>query len=402
MEELLAVKLRPKKLSEVIGQRHLIGEGKILSNLVSNNKLFSMILYGHPGIGKTSIANAIVSELGVRYRSLNAVINNKKDFETVVEEAKMYDGIVLIMDEIHRMNKDKQDLLLPYLESGLITLIGMTTSNPYHSINPAIRSRCQLFELLPIEKDDIKIAIDRVINSSVLDGIKIDDDAYDFLMNISGNDLRFTYNLIEVGYYSSADGHITLDILKNINSKGNYFMDKNGDGYYDVISAFQKSIRGSDVNASLHYLARLIEAEDLEIICRRLSVIVYEDIGLANPSMGPRVMAAIASAERLGFPEARIPLAEIVIELALSPKSNSAEMAIDRALNDIRSKNIGNVPDNITAHTKTYLYPHNYKNDYVKQQYLPNELIGASYYIPKENKNEKILKDILDRLKNID
>lgn len=402
MEELLAVKLRPRKLSEVIGQRHLIGEGKILSNLVNNNKLFSMILYGHPGIGKTSIANAIVSELGIRYRSLNAVINNKKDFDVVVEEAKMYDGMVLIMDEIHRMNKDKQDLLLPYLESGLITLIGMTTSNPYHSINPAIRSRCQIFELLPLDSDDIKIAIDRVKNSSILDNIEIDDDAYDYLTQISGNDLRFTYNLIEVGYYSVSDGHITLDVLKNINSKGNYFMDKNGDGYYDVISAFQKSIRGSDVNASLHYLARLIEADDLEIICRRLAVIVYEDIGLANPALGPRVMAAIDAAERLGLPEARIPLAEVVIELSLSPKSNSAETAIDRALNDIKSKNIGNVPDNIKTHSKSYLYPHNYRNDYVKQQYLPDDLKDASYYIPKDNKNEKILKDIMNKLKNID
>ena len=178
-------------------------------------------------------------------------------------------------------------------------------------------------------------------------------------------------------------------------------MDKNGDGYYDVISAFQKSIRGSDVNASLHYLARLIEAEDLEIICRRLSVIVYEDIGLANPAMGPKVMSAIASAERLGFPEARIPLAEIVIELALSPKSNSAEVAIDRALADIHSKNIGNVPNHIKTNSKDYLYPHNYKNDYVKQQYLPNEIKDANYYIPKENKNEQILKTIMEKLKNI-
>lgn len=401
MEELLAVKLRPQKLSEVIGQKHLIGKGKILSNLVSNNKLFSMILYGHPGIGKTSIANAIVNELGVRYRNLNAVINNKKDFDTVVEEAKLYDGMILIMDEIHRMNKDKQDLLLPYLESGLITLIGMTTSNPYHSINPAIRSRCQIFELFPLDNEDIKLAIDKVINSSVLENIKIDEDAYDYLINTSGNDLRYTYNLIEVAYYSVNDGHITLDTLKNISSKGNYFIDKNGDGYYDVISAFQKSIRGSDVNASLHYLARLVEAEDLEIICRRLSVIVYEDIGLANPALGPRVMAAIAASERLGLPEARIPLAEVVIEMALSPKSNSAETAIDRALNDIHSKNIGNVPDNIKTHSKTYLYPHNYKNDYVPQQYLPNELVDANYYIPKPNKNEQILKNIMEKLKNI-
>ncbi len=401
MEELLAIKLRPKKLSDVIGQQHLIGDGKILSNMIKHKKLFSMILYGHPGIGKTSIANAMVNELGVRYRSLNAVINNKKDFDMVVEEAKMYNGIVLIMDEIHRMNKDKQDLLLPYLESGLITLIGMTTSNPYHSINPAIRSRCQIFELYPLSEEDVSTAIDKVILSNILENISIDDTARKYLIGYSANDLRYVYNLIEISYYSTKDGKITLDVLKNINPKINYFMDKNGDGYYDVISAFQKSIRGSDVNASLHYLAKLIEAEDLEIICRRLSVIVYEDIGLANPAMGPKVMSAIASAERLGFPEARIPLAEIVIELALSPKSNSAEVAIDRALADIHSKNIGNVPNHIKTNSKDYLYPHNYKNDYVKQQYLPNEIKDANYYIPKENKNEQILKTIMEKLKNI-
>ena len=401
MEELLAIKLRPQKLSDVIGQQHLIGDGKILSNMIKHKKLFSMILYGHPGIGKTSIANAMVNELGVRYRSLNAVINNKKDFDMVVEEAKMYNGIVLIMDEIHRMNKDKQDLLLPYLESGLITLIGMTTSNPYHSINPAIRSRCQIFELYPLSEEDVSVAIDKVILSNILENISIDDTARKYLIGYSANDLRYVYNLIEISYYSTKDGKITLDVLKNINPKINYFMDKNGDGYYDVISAFQKSIRGSDVNASLHYLARLIEAEDLEIICRRLSVIVYEDIGLANPAMGPKVMSAIASAERLGFPEARIPLAEIVIELALSPKSNSAEVAIDRAIDDIHSKNIGNVPNHIKTNSKDYLYPHNYKNDYVKQQYLPNEIKDANYYIPKENKNEQILKTIMEKLKNI-
>lgn len=401
MEELLAIKLRPQKLSDVIGQQHLIGDGKILSNMIKHKKLFSMILYGHPGIGKTSIANAMVNELGVRYRSLNAVINNKKDFDVVVEEAKMYNGIVLIMDEIHRMNKDKQDLLLPYLESGLITLIGMTTSNPYHSINPAIRSRCQIFELYPLSEEDVSAAIDKVILSNILENISIDDTARKYLIGTSANDLRYVYNLIEISYYSTKDGKITLDVLKNINPKINYFMDKNGDGYYDVISAFQKSIRGSDVNASLHYLARLIEAEDLEIICRRLSVIVYEDIGLANPAMGPKVMSAIASAERLGFPEARIPLAEIVIELALSPKSNSAEAAIDRALVDIHSKNIGNVPNHIKTNSKDYLYPHNYKNDYVKQQYLPDEIKDANYYIPKENKNEQVLKTIMEKLKNI-
>lgn len=402
MEELLSVKMRPKSLIDVIGQKHLVGEGKIIYNLVKNKKLFSMILYGHPGIGKTSIATAICNDLGMRYRNLNAVINNKKDFDVVIEEAKMYGGLTLVVDEIHRLNKDKQDILLPYLESGIITLIGMTTSNPYHAINPAIRSRCQLFELKELSVEDIKEGIDKAISSGYLEGIVIDNEAKDYLAQISGTDLRFAYNLLEIAYYADNSHNISVDIIKKVNNKPNLFLDKNGDNYYNVISAFQKSIRGSDVNASLHYLARLIETEDLDIIVRRLSVIVYEDIGLANPSMGPRVDAAINSALRLGFPEARIPLAEIVIELALSPKSNSAEMAIDSALNDVRSGNIGDVPNHLKNPSPDYKYPHNYKNDYVKQQYLPDILLGSEYYHPKDNKNEKVLREIMSRLKNIE
>lgn len=398
MSELLAMKMRPTKLSEVIGQKHLIGENKILTNLVNNKKLFSMILYGKPGIGKTSIATAIVDELGVRYRMLNAVINNKKDFDTVVSEAKMYNGLVLIMDEIHRMNKDKQDLLLPVLESGLITLIGMTTSNPYHSINPAIRSRCQLFKLEELDDEDIKNAIDRACNSEYLDGIKIDNDATEYIIGMAKNDLRYAYNLLEVAYFASSDKHITVDSLINICNKPNIFHDKDQDGYYDLLSAFQKSIRGSDVHASLYYLARLIEGDELDSICRRMAVIVYEDIGLANPSMGPKVMAAINSALMLGLPEARIPLAEVVIEMALSPKSNSAEIAIDKALQIISNTNSGNVPEHIKNGSPNYKYPHDYKNSYVKQQYLPDNVKNAKIYCPKDNKNEKILKEIMDKI----
>ena len=396
------MKLRPKSLDEIVGQRHLIGENKVITNLVNNKKIFSMILYGPPGIGKTSIAISIVNELDVKYRMLNAVINNKKDFDIVIEEAKMYKGLVLIMDEIHRLNKDKQDLLLPYLESGLVTLIGMTTANPYHAINPAIRSRCQIFELKPLEDNDIRLAISKVIESNLLKDIIIDKDASDYIINISNNDLRFVYNLVEVLYYASGDGHITLELAKGIRTNSSVYIDKNGDGYYDTISAFQKSIRGSDVNASLYYLAVLLEAGDLDIICRRLSVIVYEDIGLANPSMGPKVDAAINCALRLGMPEARIVLAEIVIELALCPKSNSAEIAIDKALNDIRTKKTGKVPKHIVNHNPNYKYPHDYPHDYVKQQYLPDELKNVVYYTPKNNKNEQILKNVIDKLKNID
>ena len=398
MEELLAIKMRPKKIDDIIGQRHLIGPGKVISNLVKNKRLFSMILYGKPGIGKTSIAMALVNEMGVKYRMLNAAVNNKKELDTVINEAKMYNGMVLIMDEIHRMNKDKQDILLPVLESGLITLIGMTTANPYHSINPAIRSRCQLYELKELGKDDIMMAIDKVIDSNYLPGIEISQDSKEYIAGLAKSDLRYAYNLLEVAYYSTDDYKITLDKLINICNKPNIFHDKDQDGYYDLLSAFQKSIRGSDVHASLYYLGRLIMGEELESICRRMAVIVYEDIGLANPALGPRVMAAIDSALMLGLPEARIPLAEVVIEMALSPKSNSAKVAIENALQLIESTDTGNVPSHLKNPSPDYKYPHNYKNSYVKQQYLPDNIKNVKLYQPRENKNETILKDIMDKL----
>ena len=395
--EILADKLRPKKIDDIIGQKHLVGEGKILTNLVKNKKLFSMIFYGKPGIGKTSIANALVSELEMHYKFLNATVNNKSDFDTAIMEAKMYGDMVLIIDEIHRMNKDKQDLLLPYIENGTIILIGLTTSNPYHKINPAIRSRCQIFKLHELSKEDIIDGLNKALPK--LDNIKIDKDAIDYVANLASGDMRFALNLLEVAYYSS-DKKITLEDIKKINNKPVFFHDKDGDGHYDVLSALQKSIRGSDVDASLHYLARLIEAEDLDSIYRRLSVIAYEDIGMANPGIGPRVMAAISAAELVGLPEARIPLGQIVVEMALSPKSNSSHLALDEAINDIRKGNTGNVPDNIKTSSPDYLYPHNYPNDWVKQNYMPKNLIGKKYYRPKNNKIEQSLNKLHEEMRN--
>ena len=396
--EILADKLRPQKLSDVIGQNHLVGPGKILSNLVNNKRLFSLILYGKPGIGKTSIATALVTELNMRYKFMNATINNKNDFDTAIAEAKMYREMVLIIDEIHRMNKDKQDLLLPYIENGTIILIGLTTSNPYHKINPAIRSRCQIFELHELTIKDIATGLKKAC--SFLENINIDEETLNYIANLASGDLRSALNLLEMAYYSTCDGKISLETIKGINSKPVFFHDKDGDGHYDVLSALQKSIRGSDVDAALHYLARLIEAEDLDSIYRRLSVIAYEDIGMANPGVGPRVMAAISASELVGLPEARIPLGQIVVEMALSPKSNSSHMALDAALNDIHKGNTGNVPPNIKTNSSEYLYPHNYPNSWVKQEYMPSNLKGKKYYLPKDNKIEQNLYKIYKEMRN--
>ena len=401
MNRPLALKLAPSTLSEVIGQKHLIGEGKILTNLVKNKKLFSMILYGKPGIGKTSIANAIVSDLGERYRFLNATINTKKDLDIVIEEAKMYDGMILIMDEIHRLNKDKQDILLPQLESGLITLIGMTTSNPYHAINPAIRSRCQLFELKELETEDIIEGLKRAIKHPDLKGIEIDDKSIELIAKLSGNDLRYAYNLLEVAFYSTDDKKITEEKIRKINNKPVFFSDKNGEGHYDVLSGLQKSIRGSDVDAALHYLARLTVEGDLDSIYRRLSVIAYEDIALANPAIGPRLDAAINAAERVGLPEARIPLGTIVVEMALSPKSNTAHIAFDEAIKDIEEGNVGTIPAHIKTNSPLYKYPHDYNGAYVVQQYLPDKLKNKKYYHPKDIGYEKNIKEIYERLEKL-
>mgnify|MGYP003305000660 CR=1 FL=1 len=390
----LADSIRPEKLKDIIGQEHLIGKDKVLSNLIHNKKLFSMILYGPPGTGKTTIAYALANDMGFDSGFLNAVINSKKDFDEMIYLAKTKENFVLIMDEIHRLNKDKQDLLLPHLENGTIILIGMTTANPYHSINPAIRSRCQLFELKPLSIYDVEKALKKA--SKNLENIKISGDAIKYIASLASGDLRYAYNLLEVAYYSSSDYNIDIESVKNICDKPNLYIDKNGDGYYDVISALQKSIRGSDVDASLHYLARLIAAEDLDIIFRRLSVIAYEDIGLANPSIGPRLNACIAACERLGLPEARIPLGEIVIEMALSPKSNSAYLAINKAMEDIEQGNGGTLPLHLkntysfNPDQQAYKYPHDYPDSWVDQQYLPDNLKNKQYYIPKDSSKIEI------------
>ena len=402
MNEPLAIKLRPKNIDEIIGQKHLVGNDAPIRNFVNNKRIFSMILYGNPGIGKTSIANAIANSFDMKYRFLNATINDKKDLTIVIEEAKMYGGILLIMDEIHRLNKDKQDILLPVMESGLITLIGLTTSNPYHKINPAIRSRCQIFELKPLTKEEIIEGIKKAVKSEYLKEIKIKKNAIELIANLSSGDLRNAYNLLELCYYSTSNKEITEEVIKKINNKPVFFSDKDETGHYDLLSAFQKSIRGSDVNASLHYLARLIMQGDLDSIYRRMTVIAYEDIGLASPLMGIKVEAAISACERVGLPEARIILAKTITEMALSPKSNSSYIAFEKAYSDIENGNIYPIPDTIRIDSKIYKYPHDYKGSYVKQQYMPDNLIDKKYYKAKlTSKYEKELNDIYEKIEKI-
>ncbi|WP_431798726.1 replication-associated recombination protein A [Halobacillus andaensis] len=416
----LAYRMRPSTIDDIIGQKHLVSEGKTINRMVKADRLASMILFGPPGTGKTSMATALAKHLQLPFKMLNAVIDKKKDMEIVVEEAKMHGEMVLILDEVHRLDKAKQDFLLPHLESNRLTMIGCTTSNPYHSINPAIRSRCHLFELYRLEEEDIKEAIHKAL-ADEKEGlghlpIQLENEAMEHLALSANGDLRAALNGLELAAFSTPEneeGRIMIDlaVAEESMQKKSFSHDKGGDAHYDVLSAFQKSIRGSDVNASLHYLARLIEAGDLDSIARRLVVIAYEDIGLANPQAGPRALAAVEAAERLGFPEARIPLANAVTELALSPKSNSAYKALDAALDDIRKGKSGDVPQHLKdSHYKgaatlgrgiEYKYPHNYPNSWIAQQYLPDKLINANYYEPKTTgKFEQALKQVFDKINN--
>ena len=333
---------------------------------------------------------------------LNAATDTKKDLQIVAEEAKMSGTVILLLDEVHRLDKTKQDFLLPHLESGKIIMIGATTENPYITINPAIRSRTQIFEVKPLQESDILAAIDAALADKErglgTESIQLTEEARLHLSRATNGDLRSALNGLELAARStppSSDGkiHLTLPIIEECVQRKALTHDKDGDAHYDVISAFQKSIRGSDVDAALHYLGRLVEAGDLAIICRRLMVIGYEDIGLANPAAAARTVNAVLAAERLGLPEARIPLADTVVDLCLSPKSNSAYMALDAAIADIRAGNAGDVPDHLRdSHYKGaealnrgvgYQYPHNFDDAWVDQQYLPDKIKQAHYYQPK-------------------
>ena len=379
----LAYRMRPRTIDEVFGQEHLVSPGKIINRMVVAKQLSSMILYGPPGTGKTSIASAISGSTKVAFRQLNAATDTKKDLQIVAEEAKMSGSVILLLDEIHRLDKTKQDFLLPHLENGRIILVGATTENPYISINPAIRSRTQIFELKPLSFEDIQKALLKAIEDEERGLGKLDlevtEEALNHFASSTNGDVRSALNALELAAKStepSDDGkiHITIQIAEECIQR----------------KALQKSIRGSDVNAALHYAARLMEAGDLTSLMRRLLVIAYEDIGLGNPQGAARAVSAVQAAERLGLPEARIPLANAIIELALSPKSNTAIRSIDSALSDVRKGRAISIPDHLKdAHYSGaqklgrgvgYKYPHDYPGHFVKQQYLPDALKNEEYF----------------------
>ncbi len=396
--EPLAYRLRPKELDDIVGQKHLIGKDGIIRKLLLKNQVPSMILYGKPGIGKTTIANVICHTLNLPFENFNASTDNKAKLASSIEKGQTYSRFVLIVDEIHRMKKDIQDYLLPHLENGSIIMIGITTINPYHSVNPAIRSRCLVYKLQDLTEQDLEEILYRALNA--MDPLlTLEDTAKNYFLQIAGGEVRTLINAIENASIIACNHHITLDDAKAVVQKSVIGIDKNEDSYYDTLSGLQKSIRGSDVDASLHYLAMLLTSDDLVSLTRRLSIIAYEDIGLANPQMGPKVKAACDVALDVGLPEAIIPLGAIVCDMALSPKSNSAYLAIHAALKDIEDGKAGHLPPHLKntyaydGKTEGYKYPHDYPGAWVDQQYLPDILKDVSYYVPKDSsKYEEALK----------
>ena len=396
--EPLASALRPQTLNDIVGQQHLVGDKGIIRKMLLNNNINSMILYGNPGIGKTTLAKVIVSELNYQADTFNASSDNKEKLKKIIDGSNQ----VIIVDEIHRMKKDIQDYLLPFVENGKVIMIGITTINPYRAVNPAIRSRASVYKLNPLTNDDLVKLVLKAIDYYKLENFEfgLSDEAIKYIVSCANGEGRTTINMVETIFFASGNNFVDLDFAKEIILKPNLDYDKNGDGYYETLSGLHKSVRGSDVNASLHYLAKLLYSEDLLPLVRRLYCIAYEDISLANPSIGPKVYAACQAALDLGMPEARIPLASIVVEMALSPKSNTTICAIDKALADIEEGKSGNLPKHLKNvydyddNNPGYKYPHDYPGAWVNQQYLPDKIKDAIYYIPKNSsKYEEALKE---------
>ncbi|MBU1143978.1 MAG: replication-associated recombination protein A [Firmicutes bacterium] len=400
----LAYRMRPLKFEDVFGQDHLVGKDGVLTQMLLKKKLLSFILYGPPGTGKTTIAQIFAKESGLDFYFFNASTENKARLKDIIETTNYHD-ILIVIDEIHRMKTDVQDYLLPYMENGNATVIGLTTLNPYQSINMAIRSRCHLYEVKKLDEDAIEKAL--LLSLKELDNdIRIETNALRAIVRYSNHEVRTALNLLESAALVLNDGDLlTAQTVYRVAGRVSHDLDDHEDNFYELLSALQKSIRGSDVDASIHYLARLITLGDLQSIIRRLLVIAYEDIGLANPLMGGKVVSACDAAIKVGFPEARIMLANVVIDMAISPKSNTAISAIDEALFDYENDDTGTVPDHannrkIKVNPDIYHYPHNDKDSINDQSYLPDRIKDKSYYHPKDESSYE--KALSDRLKVID
>lgn len=423
-ESPLASRMRPQILEDVVGQQHIIGRDKLLYRAIKADKLSSVIFYGPPGTGKTTLAKVIAGTTKAEFTQINATASGKKDMEDVIKSAKdnraMYGRkTILFVDEIHRFNKGQQDYLLPFVEDGTIVLIGATTENPFFEVNGALLSRSQLFELKPLSSDDIKILIKRALSDKEkgmgIYNAVIDDDALAFLSETANGDARNALNAVELGVLTtspSADGkiHITIEIASECIQKKVLRYDKQGDNHYDTISAFIKSMRGSDPDAAVYYLARMLNAgEDIMFIARRIMICASEDVSNADPNALVVAVSAAQAVKMLGMPEARIILAQAASYVACAPKSNSAIMAVDEAMNVALNDTNATVPPHLMdahyggaaqlGHGIDYKYAHNYKNHYVKQQYLPDVHVGKVFYEPSDNGYEKVQKEYLKRIK---
>lgn len=424
-ESPLASRLRPQTLDEVVGQQHIIGKDKLLYRAIMADKLSSIIFYGPPGTGKTTLAKVIAHTTSADFVQLNATVAGKKDMEEVIGKAKDNLGMygrktILFVDEIHRFNKGQQDFLLPFVEDGTIILIGATTENPYFEVNGALISRSIIFELKPLDKSDIKVILNRAVYDKEKGmgslNAEIDDDALDFLADISNGDARNALNAIELGVLTtkpSEDGkiHINLAIAEQCIQRRTLKYDKDGDNHYDTISAFIKSMRGSDPDAAVYYLARMLHAgEDIKFIARRIMICASEDVGNADPQALVVAVNACLAVERLGMPEARIPLAQAATYVACAPKSNAAYLAINKALDVVEHEESYSIPPHLQdasyknagklGHGEGYKYAHDYPNHYVKQQYLPTKLMDMVFYEPTDNGYEKRIKEHLYTIKS--
>lgn len=422
-ESPLASRLRPETLEEVVGQQHIIGRDKLLYRAIKADKLGSIIFYGPPGTGKTTLAKVIAHTTKAEFTQINATVAGKKDMEEVVRRAKELQGMyrkktILFVDEIHRFNKGQQDYLLPFVEDGTITLIGATTENPYFEVNSALLSRSSIFELHPLDKEDIKTLIHRAVYDEKKGmgsyGAVIDEEAADFLADVAGGDARNALNAVELGILTterSEDGkiHLTLSVASECIQKRVVRYDKTGDNHYDTISAFIKSMRGSDPDAAVYYLAKMLYAgEDIKFIARRIMICAAEDVGNADPMALTVAVSASQAVERIGMPEARIILSQAVLYVACAPKSNAAVSAIGLAMDNVRKQKT-TVPAHLQdahyqgaqnlGHGTGYKYAHDYPNHYVKQQYLPDEIRGTRFYEPGDLGYEKIMKEHLKKIK---